>query len=99
MLDNIKNFIGAHKFKLLLGIVVLTYFKTCGVGDRVKDEHRDLEVKITELQNKVDSLIKVSPTKKQIDKSFEKTMWEFLEKEELADKKGFTVSQMKHMKD
>ena len=99
MLDYIKNFISTHKLKLVLGLLVLTYFKTCGVGDRVKDEHRELEVKIIDLQNKLDSLIEATPTKEQIDKSFEKTMWEFLEKEELADKKGFTVSQMKHMKE
>ena len=75
MLDNIKKFISTHKFKLLLGIVVLTYFKTCGVGDRVKDEHRELEAKITDLQNKVDSLVDVTPTKEEIDKSAHNSVW------------------------
>jgi hypothetical protein len=66
------------------------------VDNRVKDNTRDLEAKIEKLEDKIDSVN--TATKDDINKSFEETMWDFLEKEELADKKGFTVSQMKHMK-
>ena len=97
MLDKVKNFISTHKFNIIIGLLVLTYFKTCGVDNRVKDDTRDLEAKIERLENKIDSVN--TATKDDINKSFEETMWEFLEKEELADKKGFTVSQMKHMKE
>jgi len=97
MLDKVKIFISTHKFNIIIGLLLLTYFKTCGVDNRVKDNTRDLEAKIEKLEDKIDSVN--TATKDDINKSFEKTMWEFLEKEELADKKGFTVSQMKHMKE
>jgi len=96
MLDKVKIFISTHKFNIIIGLLVLTYFKTCSVDNRVKDDTKDLEAKIEKLEDKIDSVN--TETKDYINKSFEKTMWDFLEKEELADKKGFTVSQMKHMK-
>lgn len=50
----------------------------------------------TILVNKVDSLININVSKKEISDMMESTMWKFLELEELSDKNHIPINELKY---
>lgn len=86
-----------EKFLPLIVILfcVLTLFRTCGVGSDIKRTNK----KLIELENKIDSLNKITITEEKLQKKLENTiMWETLVLEELSDKQKMPINHYKNQK-
>jgi len=80
---------------ITIALLVITLFRTCGVGSDVKRANK----KIIELENKVDSLNKITITEEKLQKKLETTiMWETLVLEELSDKQRMPINHYKNQK-
>lgn len=73
----------------------LTLFRTCGVGSDLKRTNK----RLTEIENKLDSLNKITITEEKLQKKLETTiMWETLVLEELSDKQKMPINHYKNQK-
>jgi len=59
-MNKINEFIAKHYQKLMLGLLVVTFFNTCG------NPNKQLTKKVETLSNKIDSLEMISVTKKDL---------------------------------
>lgn len=86
-----------EKFMPIIVIVfcMMTLFRTCGVGSDIKRTNK----RLTEIENKIDSLNKITITEEKLKNKLETTiMWETLVLEELSDKQKMPINHYKNQK-
>lgn len=63
-MNKLDTFLENHGLKLIIALLVLVYFKSCGVdseANRIKKDIRTLTVKIDSLNNDIDSKFELLP--------------------------------------
>lgn len=98
-MKKILAFVNKHGLLIVVLITLITFIQTCTLKKRFDKHSNDTQkefVKVNENVKATDSLIKTLPTDTIIKKYLEDNMWLFLEREELADKSGITILQLKH---
>jgi len=86
-----------EKFTPIIVIVfcMMTLFRTCGVGNDIKKTNK----RLTGLENKIDSLQRITVTEDELTKKLETTvMWETLVLEELSDKQRMPINHYRNQK-
>ena len=88
-MNKINNFFADHGIKIIIAIMILTYFKSCGIDSevqRIKKEQRILTIEIDTLSSQIVNeaemvkLIKETPA------------WKTLRIEEISDKERISIN-------
>ena len=88
-MNKINNFFADHGIKIIIAIMILTYFKSCGIDSevqRIKKEQRILTTEIDTLSSQIVNeaemvkLIKETPA------------WKTLRIEEISDKERISIN-------
>ena len=97
-MENKLEFLNKYRMLILIPLVIIMFFRTCNTSRDIEKNHisdikRDSAIvaDIEAVSNKI-----LSDTA--VQKVFSLEMWNFLELEELADKKGISITQLKHMR-
>lgn len=95
----ILELVNKYGTSIILFLVLVLFFRTCGMNNNAEKYH---ELQMTKIEM-LDSLIQVNnqniskiATEETFKNSIDENMWNFLELEELADKQGITISELKH---
>jgi len=91
-MGTIKILVDKYGGIITLLLVLILFFRSCGLKSTINnlnDNISELEVKVTQASEKIATI-------DQQKIMTEKLMWDFLEIEELADKKNISVSFIKH---
>jgi len=98
-MKKILAFVNRHGLLIVVLITLISLIQTCSLKNKVNQNSNNTEkefVKINENMKATDSLIKTLPTDSLIKDYLENNMWLFLEREELADKSGVSILELKH---
>ena len=95
-MKKVLEFLKEHGTVIILLFVLILFYRTCGLNAKIENNHKTELAKIA----LVDSMARITPKKvliiEEINQAFEIKMWKFLELEELADKNGISVLELKH---
>lgn len=95
-MNKFNTFLAEHGIKIVIALLILTYFKSCGIDsevERVKKELRQVEAEIDTLSSQVVNqeemieLIKTVPA------------WKTLRIEEISDKERISINALEEKED
>ena len=86
-MDKIKSFVSEYGLMITLGIIIILFFRTCGLS-----RHNDKVAK--DLKTLKENVI----TKEEMQKMLDEQMWDLLEIEELSDKNKIPINSLKHQR-
>jgi len=98
-MNKILEFTKKYGMLITITLLLIITFRGCGVNGDREFEHNKLSGKIDSIETVVNSIPKEVLTKDDVQSLFDESMWEYLELEELGDKKGITITELKHMDD
>lgn len=80
---------------IVLVLISIVFFRSCNTNKELEVLNEQFSI----INSKIDSIPTSTISKKEIELMLNETMWEFLEKEELADKQGISITRLKHVND
>tara|TARA_B100000683_G_scaffold116362_1_gene114375 strand:+ start:991 stop:1263 length:273 start_codon:yes stop_codon:yes gene_type:complete len=86
-MDKIKSFVSEYGLMIALGLIIILFFRTCGLS-----RHNDKVAK--DLKTLKENVI----TKEEMQKMLDEQMWDLLEIEELSDKNKIPINSLKHQR-
>ena len=92
-MNNITKFFNTWGMTIIVPLTVIMFFQGCPTNSKIDGNSKEVE----KLTLKLDSIPRMSQD--EVIKIYDSKMWEYLEMEELADKKGISVTQLKHNKE
>ena len=90
-MDKIKSFVSEYGLMITLGLIVILFFRTCGMNrdaDKLKKDVKDMKMQMEFIKDNL-------ATKKDIENQMESVMLDVLIYEDELDKKKITISQIK----
>ena len=95
-MDKFNQFLKDHGSKVIIALIILIYFKSCGIDsevERVKKDLRATEQRITETNQEIDTLTaKVISEELMIELIKETPAWKTLRIEEISDKERISIN-------
>jgi len=94
-MNKFNTFFTKHGMKIVLGLLILTYVKSCGIStevNRIKKDIRSTENEIDTLTNSLTSIIITE--ERMIDLIKETPAWKTLRIEEISDKERISINAM-----
>lgn len=92
-MNKLDTFLAKHGLKIIIAILVLTYFKSCGVDSevtRIKKDQRALVAEVDSLQAQLEQNIITEDKMIQLIK--EVPAWKTLRIEEISDKERISIN-------
>lgn len=99
-MNKFNNFLANHGTKIILILLVLTYFKSCGIDSeltKVKKELRATEAEIDTLTSTLDSKIITEAEMIELIKTV--PAWKTLRIEEISDKERISINALEEKED
>ena len=87
-MNKVKSFVTEYGLMIALGLIVILFFRTCGLS-----RHNDKVAK--DLKTLKENVI----TKEEMQHMLEEQMWDLLEIEELSDKNKIPINSIKHQRE
>jgi hypothetical protein len=95
-----KDFFKEWGFIIITILLVLLHFKSCNTNREIEKAQIKYDKKIHTLDSTYNAKLKTIEgkilTDSLVEVAFSNEMWDFLELEELADKKGVSITELKH---
>lgn len=95
-MNKFNQFLKDHGTKVIIALLILIYFKSCGVDsevERVKKDLRATEQRIVETNAEIDTLTTKIITKEQMIELIKETpAWKTLRIEEISDKERISIN-------
>ncbi len=92
-MNKFNQFLADHGIKAILILLVLTYFKSCGISsdlDKVKKDYREMKAEVDTLTSTIDEQ---TVNKKEMIELIEETpAWKTLRIEEISDKERISIN-------
>jgi hypothetical protein len=92
-MNKLDTFLSNHGSKIIIALLVLTYFKSCGIDSettRIKKDQRALVAEVDSLQSQLDKT--VITKKVMIDLIKTVPAWKTLRIEEISDKERISIN-------
>jgi len=99
-MNKFNQFLFDHGTKVILILLVLTYFKTCGVSsdlDKVKKDYRALKTEVDTLTSTIDE--QTVNRDEMIELIKETPAWKTLRIEEISDKERISINALEEKED
>jgi len=95
-MNKFNQFLKDHGSKVIIALLILIYFKSCGIDsevERVKKDLRATEQRLTETNQEIDTLTaKVISEELMIELIKETPAWKTLRIEEISDKERISIN-------
>tara|TARA_B110000259_G_C13895681_1_gene354761 strand:+ start:251 stop:538 length:288 start_codon:yes stop_codon:yes gene_type:complete len=88
-MNKLDTFLSKHGFKIIIALLVLTYFKSCGIDsevEKVKKELRQVEAEVDTLASQVINEAEMIKLIKEV------PAWKTLRIEEISDKERISIN-------
>jgi hypothetical protein len=99
-MENFTKFLNKYGMLVVVPLVLIMFFRTCNTNREIEKNKMASDKKIHVLDSIYTAKLNVIDNKILSDslvrKAFADEMWDFLELEELADKKGISITELKH---
>jgi len=95
-MNKLNTFLADHGSKIIIGLLVLTYFKSCSINsdvDKIKKDLRKTEAEIDTLNATFESTVITELEMKQLIKNT--PAWNTLRLEEMSDKERISINALK----
>ena len=99
-MSNFNTFLADHGTKIVIALLVLTYFKSCGIDSDVEKIKKDLRVTNAEVDSLTNRLeTKIISEQDMIRLIKEVPAWKTLRIEEISDKERISINALEEKED
>lgn len=99
-MNKFNQFLASHGTKVILILLVLIYFKSCGINsdlDKVKKDYRELKAEVDTLTSTIDE--QTVNKEEMIELIKETPAWKTLRIEEISDKERISINALEEKED